>query len=498
MTLRALALCFGLRRRHRFARLTCSCIAVLAIGFGLISCGGGGGGDGGSNSSVGSTAAVKWHPGHGLASTVFTNVGNVDPSGNPAGPRKLAEIHALRASPAQAKAWMGAYSWRSLQQNVGDGKVDCSNAGSGLDADYAAVTGYQSGAAGVGGGPVYNNPRRFMIAIMTGDFFLTVPQARTLPDYIANDPAYGPLGPDGQHYGYFLGPGMNGAATGVYAALYRPAVAGAYERLMAALAAHVLPDGYTVDSSPLVEFVWPYDELSDEPQLIVDGSLVQGNQADSSFTGETAYFAQVVTSLGVMQQSFPHTLIGTNNNYSITAKDMRTVSAAMVSAGTAFAAGDTFGLSSGSNITGVPPGCSLCGETFGMLIYRGYNPPTFPYAQPWTPDGLSYKGAVAYLGNVAGTELILSYGAYYTPQDIMNQALLIGYTHVVWSWYAGLSGSDAAGNNMATANWLGTAASQAQWNTAPGTWGGVLDAIYNNPVTNTACPTNLAHECDTN
>ena len=199
-----------------------------------------------------------------------------------------------------------------------------------------------------------------------------------------------------------------------------------------------------------------------------------------------------------MQQSFPHTLIGTNNNYSITAQDMQTASAAMVSAGTAFAAGDTFGLSSGSNITGVPPGCDLCGETFGMLIHRGYNPPTFPYRQPWTPDGLSYQGTAAYLGNVAGTELILSYGAYYTPQAIMNQALLIGYTHVVWSWYAGLSGSDAAGNNMATANWLGTAASQAQWNTAPGTWGGVLDAIYNNPVTNIACPTNLAHECNTN
>jgi hypothetical protein len=478
----------------------------LGIAFCLSACGGGdgdtsgGGGGGGGGSSVVSlgTAAVKWHPGHGLASTVFTNVGNVDPWGNPAGPGKFAEIKALRVSPAEATGWMGVYTWRSLQQNVGDGQVDCSNTGSGLDADYVAVTGYQSGTAGVGGGPVYNNPRRFMIAIATFDYFLADPQPRTLPDYIVNDPAYGPLGPDGKHYGYFLGPGWNGSATAAYTALYRPAIAGAYQRLMAALAAHVLPDGYTVDSSPLVEFVWPYEELSDEPQLIVNGSLMHGNQADPSFTSETAYFSQVATSLSVMQRSFPHTLIGTNNNYSNTARNMQTLSAAMVSAGTAFAAGDTFGLSSGSNIIGSPPGCGLCGETFGMLVYRGYDPPAHPYTQPWTPNGLSYKGAAAYLGLVAGTELILSFGTYYTPQDIVNQALLVGYTHLVWNWYAGLSGFDAAGNNMATANWLGAAASQAQWNTAPGTWGGVLDAIYNNPLTNTACPTNLSDECDTN
>jgi len=61
----------------------------------------------------------------------------------------------------------------------------------------------------------------------------------------------------------------------------------------------------------------------------------------------------------------------------------------------------------------------------------------------------------------------------------------IGYTHMAFAYQTGQS-------TLAT-NWLGTVSSQSQWNTNPGDWGGILDAIYNGSLGNTTYPSGYPH-----
>ena len=56
---------------------------------------------------TGASAGIKWHPGHYLSSNVFTTLGNIDGSGNPAGPEKAAEIAVVRNGPTDVQGWEG-------------------------------------------------------------------------------------------------------------------------------------------------------------------------------------------------------------------------------------------------------------------------------------------------------------------------------------------------------------------------------------------------------
>jgi hypothetical protein len=423
-------------------------------------------------------AGMKWHPGMGMFSGVFTTLGNKDNNLNAAASEKSTEISTLRAGPAAATTWLGVYFWRAL--NNSKGLIDGSATGSGLDADYAQVTGYTSGN-GPAGTAVYNAPRRMAMMIFTQDYWTANPITRTVPDWVASSSAYGPVGPDGQHYGYYTAQGANGAGSSAFVAMWRPSVAGAYQQFMSQLANHVLPDGYTVDTSPYIEYIVAYIEISDQPQN--SGGAV-GSAADSTFASEGAFYSQIESMTTAITTSFPHTMVMINNNYSSVGSDAISLANYMASHGIAFGSGDTFGLSSGTNI-----GQCLCGETFGQLLYRSMLPPSGNlYTTQWLTGGTNYRSTVPMIGMAANTEMIQSYGAYYTPVDIFNQAQFVGFTHLDFQYVQGMSGTDAGGHNMATANWLGTASSITQWNTSPGKWNGALDAIYNNKLSNTGCP----------
>jgi hypothetical protein len=170
--------------------------------------------------------------------------------------------------------------------------------------------------------------------------------------------------------------------------------------------------------------------------------------------------------------------VGINANYSSDAANAQTLVAHMAANRAMLMPGDTFGLTSGSNIC-----LGLCGETFGQLIFRGMKPNGDPYNNPWIAGGTVYKGVMACLGLAAQTETIYNSPNNYTTQDIFNQANLVGYTHFMIGF--------AQNASPQSANWIGSAPNMATWNSAPGTFGGGLDTEKNNTLSNSTRPSNM-------
>ena len=132
------------------------------------------------------------------------------------------------------------------------------------------------------------------------EHFATDP-TETVPTYIYNNPSTYGAGQDGTHGGYWtLG---FGSIQGCVVAWWRSAVYARIEALYAALAAHVLPSGNTVDADPLVEIVGIGESaLSFYPNTPSDYSIG---------TAETAWQAMQASFVG----SFPHTNVLDQNNY---------------------------------------------------------------------------------------------------------------------------------------------------------------------------------------
>lgn len=418
-----------------------------------------------AGSGTTSSAAIKWHPGQYMSSSIYTRLGNADASGNPAGPEKAAEIALVRSGPSQVLGWEGYYFWRALE-NAGPGAYDFTSAGSGLDADYVAITGYQSGS---GSSAVYKNPRRMGIYILHTDYFSPDPTSRTVPDYILNSSTYGPVGPDGTHNGYWTDTGSAGAGTGSVAALWRPSVAARYAALFSGLANHVLPDGYTIDTSPYIEWVKLYMETTDYPQ----------GATDSTYT-TSGYLAQLESLNSAAQTAFAHTNYASTNNYFALPADSYNFELTLPSSRSGSSGPDTFGYSSGQNA-----------NTWGQAAYIGLK----PSGNAWVSGGTSLIGVVPYLATVQNTETVSEWGFYFTPADIFKQAnLTLHATHVSWQYVAGmpLSGYNA---EDVTANWFGTASSLSTWSASSS--GGVLATIVNNTLSNTTCPSRYKNGCNT-
>ena len=426
-----------------------------------------------------SSAAIKWHPGQYMSSNIYTTLGNVDGPGNAAGAEKAAEIAIVRAGPAQVLGWEGFYMARALY-NAGGTDIDGSSAGSGLDADYVAITGYTN--VGKTTSAVYNSPRRMGVYILHSDYFNVNPAGRCEPDFMLNNSAFG-AGPSGATpYGWWTTTGATSESGGSVIALWRPSVEVQYAAMLTALANHVLPDGYTVDTSPYIEWVKLYLESTDVPE----------GASDSTFS-DSGYVTQLETLNAAAKKAFPHTNVASTFNYLNIASDAVAFGNSFPGTRTAFSGPDTFGASSGQTI---PSGGGLAGYTWGQAVYAGQLPPSGnAFTTPWVSGGTSKKGVVPYIATVEGTELIPSYGNYFAPADIFNQLQNLQATHASWNYLtSGQSGSTSL--PAATANWFGTASSQANWSASNSN--GVLATIVNSRLSNTSCPSSYTNGCNTN
>jgi hypothetical protein len=255
-------------------------VAALAIYSGV------GGGSGPLN-------AIKWHPGFYMGSSVLTNAPNV---GGNNSYRQSTEIPALRSGPSQVLGETCYYFWTNFE-NTTAGVYSFSA----IDSDYVALTGYVSGSTT---SAVYSAPRRMNIYFVQTDYFSANPTTRgTVPSYMLASSSYGPGPGGGSGYGYWTTTGASGLGGGSTIAYWRPAVIARLQALMTAMANHVLPDGYTVDTSPYIEWVKPYLETSDPP---ANSNTVYGSAADPTFS-TNGFMTQLQAINTTMASVFPHT-----------------------------------------------------------------------------------------------------------------------------------------------------------------------------------------------
>ena len=440
----------------------------------------------GAGGSPPPSTAIKWHPGQYMSSNVYTTINNTNgDNSTPAGSIKAAEIAVVRNGPSQVLGWEGEYYWRSFEDATAGsynfGGTTCpSTSGSGFDCDYIAITGYVSGTAGVGAGPVYSSPRRMGVYIYQGYFFSdnVATNSIPIPTYILTNSAYGPLGPNGTSYGYWTSNGSIGAT----AALWRSSVMARFQLLIAAIGSHVLPDGYTVDTSPYIEWIKVPTETAESPTGTTDSSY-----SDAGFVTQLEALAAGLSTV------FPHTSAALTNNYTAFTTSSNALEQYLPTVRVAGSGPDTFGASSGQYASGA-------GFTYGQASYYGLVPPFGAGNTGGTP----LAGVVPFIGTVQNTETIAGYGyGPYTPLDILNQANYLQMTHISWQYItygsAGLSSQCAASTVTAyceTANWFGNAGNQTSWSAGGDTVGGVLTTIVNHPLTQTGCPSKYG-SCNT-
>lgn len=380
------------------------------------------------------SGVIKFNPGQYGASNTTTSIGNGQLS------QKQGEIALVRASPAQCLGYQAAYFW-NVFINATANSYDFST----LDSDYIQCV---SGATS-GGFSGYFNPRRFGIFLCNSTVPTGSNPASFMPSYITGNAAFG-ASPTGGSFGWWT---KNSGAQAI-AALWRSSVMGEWIKLIQALAAHVLPDGTTVDTSPYVEAIFiPVETASCVP----DGS-------DVTFSG-SAILAQLQAMNAAAVTAFPHTSVVCVNNFLDTASNTQTLEntfgTARVAAGgpDLIFAGDASGLS------------------YGQEAYIGnrWN------GSAWVAGGTDLRGVVPYIGLVQGTEM--GYVTQNTPAALWALANSpIQATHLWWSILAA-----GDGRNYTPGNWLGSATSIANWIASP-PGNGVLNTIVNSPLSNTIKP----------
>lgn len=386
---------------------------------------------------------LKWNPGHYMGSAVRTN------STNSALAQKNTEIDTMKASGANVLGWMGKYQWPALQSTVSTA-FNLSF----IDTDYMRVA-YTAGVA---------TGKHMIIEIMV-DAFSNTPGA-ILPAFILNNPAFG-AGANGTQNGYWT---INGG-SGVVVALWRIPLMNAMIALWQAIASHVLPDGFTVDTSPYIEQMMTWEI----------------NSPTSADSGGGYTSAAYVTNLHSLVQAhntaFPHTLGIAENNFCNDAATTLQFQTYLKNNRWGGGGPDMPGY---SWLTGQSPfGGSLNKLTWGQQAFTGVTTPTYPAGNP------DLRGLMPHSQEVQDPELVGFAGQFaaapWTPQDIMNSVTNLmskaanagGVTHFIWQY---IGGSGAAHQDPTSFKNTGT---------SPGNWGSVLSAINANPIPCTRYSANL-------
>jgi hypothetical protein len=445
-----------------------------------------------ANTATTVVGGIKWHPGQYMGSSVLTNVPNAN-SNN--GYRQGTEIPSLRSGPSVVLGETCYYFW-TVFENTTAGAYNFSA----IDSDYVALTGYVSGTAT---SAVYNAPRRMNIYFVQTDYFSTNPSYRgTVPAYMLNSSAYGASPVSGQ-YGWWTTTGASGVGSGSGIAFWRPAVMARLQALMTAMANHVLPDGYTVDTSPYIEWIKPYLETSDPP---ANSGTVSGTAADATFT-TNSYLTQLEALNSTMNSVFPHTNYATpanftaGNPYGDGSEDVALIQS-LPAVRSGVGGPDVLGWSAGQN-----PGCpgGICGINFGQGAYIGLVPPAGganPFTTSWvtnngTLSGVNEIGVIPFIATIQGSEIQGGSGEVSFPAAVLFQQAnaTLHATHLEWVFLG--NGQQCSGSSaITTCLWYGNAASNPpSWSTASG---GVLAQIVSANLSNTACPTSYKNGCNTN
>jgi hypothetical protein len=427
-----------------------------------------------TGSGGGSMAAVKWHPGHyALSNTIFTLGSSVT--------TQQSEVAIVRGGPSQVSGYTFWIYWRALE-NGGLGVYDFSS----IDKIYVQLlTGSTTWTGGAM--PALSSPRRLILYIINEDFFHIPTSQQALPDYILNTSTYGPLGPDGTHYGYWTMNGAGGANTGTTAAYWRSAVMGRQIALGQSIGSHVLPDGNTIDSSPYVEAVALQGETAQQPSVPASDSTYSVANARTQLITLNVAMGPAGSSI-----AFPHTNVQFMLNYFGLDTDAASIGQTLSASATSFGGPDVSGISSGTVGNASPCSAFLCGLTPGEATFVGQTP-AMTNGNPWTVGGsTNWQGRLPGIYQVQGTELGGS--ATYTPSDIFSQLNTnIKATHAIWALLPPGTFTGGAVNG----NWWGSCSSQSAWNANPSGCGGVLFEITNNALSTTACPLLYIGGCNT-
>ena len=396
-----------------------------------------------SASSSGSGIAIKWHPGHYMASNTHWGLGQTISSSG-----CQAEISALLGSGSNVIGYSWLPRW-SLFENTTLGVYDFSA----LDAVYTAVTGISKPG---------DTPTGKRLVVCWEGLVIYGSLIPVIPAYIYNNPGTYGAGSDGTHGGYtnFV------SGTGATPALWRSSVMNRFIALNQAMGARISPSGNPYETDPYFEGIKSWE--------LTAPTLGQIDYTESGYIGQTQAFFQAAVS------AFPHTNIVGNNNYiggdtlacanmtSFLQKNRCGISAPDLFGETCIL--NQAGLNTGINVAGCLAdglrayiGSANAGASFpaGFSDSRGLMP-CWPTIEQPEMDGSGFHG----------------YGSPWVPQDFFNNALQTlslannagGVSHLFWTY---LVGNSPAIQDPTTKRNTGT---------QPGNWGSVLAAINANPI----------------
>jgi len=281
------------------------------------------------------------------------------------------------------------------------------------------------------------------------------PQSSVVPAYVQSNPGtYGASPTSGQGGWWTHVNGPNGTVL----TLWR---ANEMNRLIALgqhICSHILPDGYTVDTSPWIEAV---SGMQAESAALPTSS-------DTTYS-DSAWAMQLEALADAMATACPHTITGNIINWMASNTAVNPVITNMVANGAAMGSTDTFASSSQF--------------TSGWLAWMGQN----------GAGSSDQRGKLPWLGAVQSTELGDESSYTSTPPALFSvNNNTFQTSHIRWQMVTWESGANAANN------YYGTAGSLSAWQANPGAQtSSELYQMVNSPLTHTACPTSYVNGCNT-
>jgi hypothetical protein len=336
--------------------------------------------------------AIKWNPGHYMASYSVLYTGDT-----------ISKVQGEMDDLNNQDAILGYrmfITWGALEPTQGN--YDFST----VDAILARLK------------TAYNKPKRLVIELwLYGQGALKNGTGSVIPPYIQQNSVYGPSPVPGS-YGWW-GQNSSGASTGQYApALY-------YQPVMDRLIAMMQALGKHLDGDPNVEAVFVQEDST------IAQSAANLGSVDPHYS-DNAWLAQLERLLTASTAAFPHTSVIMANSYFVQQAASTTLEQWMAANRIAAGSADILGQSA---ITTYGP--SLIG--YGLETYIGV-------AQF---GGIDLRPKMTAMVDVQGPDLYTNYfrayGGPYTPLDIIN-ALNQTYhaSHAFWTRLAGSQVPDAA------------------------------------------------------
>lgn len=405
----------------------------------------------------------KFFPSHGMLSNGIVTFGS-----NPLTVLATEMTALLDPGNTLAKVYRANYRWTCFE-----------NATPGPPYNYAQLDSLYTKVTGISAPGQTGNGNRLAISWETITNYASTNPTNTVPAYMLNNPIYGP-GTNGTQFGYWSA----GSACGP--TMWRPNTMTRYNLLMADLAQHILPSGFTTNDDPFFDHMQSWE---------ITAPTVGGMDYSDS-----TYITQCQNWASQMMTVFPNTIYLANNNYvggNNTACSGFTTYLFNHRGG--ITSPDCFGLTAILDQGGWGTGMTIGGTlTIGYRAYigstLGNNTGLGTAGTNFIPAGLpDRRGSMPCVVNFESPEVqgnqFLGYGTPYTPLNFYNNAAEIlslpsngGGAHQLLYCFIGAPYSAAVENPTNKRN----------TGTNPGNWGSFLTMMAANPtVPSTVYPSNL-------